>query len=185
MNGSDRECLTVLLGANANGDMPPPLIMYNYRRVPAALSNNNFLTGFATGISKSEWMTVDSFHEYITGDFTKWLEKEQIPRPIILFLDGHCSHMSLKLSEFCRDNSIVLIALKPNTTHITQPMDVGVFRSLKLSWKKQRGIWNQSNPGIVFNKSHFSICLKDALDDVKRNPNLFQNAFRGSGKPFE
>ncbi|KAG5895651.1 hypothetical protein JTB14_008660 [Gonioctena quinquepunctata] len=53
----------------------------------------------------------------------RWLEDNHVEKPIILFLDGHRSHMTQTLSEFCQNNGIVLYALPPNTTHILQPAD--------------------------------------------------------------
>lgn len=40
-------------------------------------------------------------------------------------------------SQFCEKNGIILVALLPNATHILQPMDVAVFRSLKEPWRKK------------------------------------------------
>ncbi|KAF2885884.1 hypothetical protein ILUMI_20292, partial [Ignelater luminosus] len=59
--------------------------------------------------------------------------------------NGHKSHMTLALSEFCNKDQIILYALPPNTTHILQPADVSVFRLLKEGWKNTIRKW-QSNP---------------------------------------
>lgn len=47
------------------------------------------------------------------------------------------SHLTLHLSDFCSANGIELIALYPNSTHILQPMDLAVFRPLKVAWRKE------------------------------------------------
>lgn len=38
--GSDKECTTVLLGVNASGNPPPPLIIYKYERIPRHIAIN-------------------------------------------------------------------------------------------------------------------------------------------------
>ncbi|KAJ8966510.1 hypothetical protein NQ314_003483 [Rhamnusium bicolor] len=82
------------------------------------------------------WMTSDVFFEYIVNDFNKWAVENNIPRPLLIFIDGHKSHMTLALSKWCEENQVVLYALPPNTTHIMQPADVSVFRPMKSDWKK-------------------------------------------------
>ena len=56
--------------------------------------------------------------------------------PVVLFFDGHHSHMSLKLIEVARSNNMHLICFPPHCTHILQPLDVAVFEPLKATWQK-------------------------------------------------
>lgn len=79
-------------------------------------------------------MNTEVFYDYITKQFYPWLLQNNIYPPVILFVDGHVSHRSLKLSEFCNEKQIVLVSLLPNTTHICQPMDVVVFSAVKRKW---------------------------------------------------
>ena len=55
---------------------------------------------------------------------------------MLLIFDGHHSHISLELIELARENNIHLLCLPPHTTHLLQPLDVGVFGPLKQAWKK-------------------------------------------------
>lgn len=50
-------------------------------------------------------------------------------RPLILFMDGHSSHCPDTLA-FAAENGIILFTLPPNTTHLTQLLDKGVFGPL-------------------------------------------------------
>ena len=67
--------------------------------------------------------------------FAQWFEKQFYPAvkhlaetgPVVMFFDGHYSHMSIGIHLFC---------LPPNTTHILQPLDVGVFGPVKTAWRK-------------------------------------------------
>ena len=56
--------------------------------------------------------------------------------PVVLYLDGHQSHTTLGLVEEARDKGIVLYTFPPHTTHLLQPLDVGVFGPLKLVWSQ-------------------------------------------------
>ena len=52
-------------------------------------------------------------------------------RPIILFMDGASPHISLAMAEYCKVQDIQPWLFKPNTTHITQKLDIIFMKSLK------------------------------------------------------
>lgn len=99
---SDREMITMLLGANAQGDIPPPMIVLNYKRIPSTIQTN-IPKSMAVGLSSSGWMKADTFYDYMVIHFLPWVKENEIPLPVIVFVDGHASHVSLTLSEFCED----------------------------------------------------------------------------------
>ena len=49
----------------------------------------------------------------------------------LLLCDGHDSHISAGFVRYCIDNKIVLFLLPPHSSHLLQPLDVGVFRPVK------------------------------------------------------
>src|SRR5271169_6580804 len=49
----------------------------------------------------------------------------------LLICDGHDSHITGEWVAHCMDNDILLAILPPHSSHLTQPLDVGVFGSLK------------------------------------------------------
>ena len=46
-------------------------------------------------------------------------------------MDGHGSHVKARLIDFCLNHSIDLMVLPSHTSHITQPLDDGIFGPLK------------------------------------------------------
>jgi len=87
------------------------------------------------GKTDSRWITGEAFYEYFTNVFHPYLVNSKIKLPVIVFLDGHSSHLTMHLGKFCKENQIILVCLFPNTTHILQPLDVSVFAPLKAKWK--------------------------------------------------
>ena len=55
----------------------------------------------------------------------------KIEFPIIIFMDGHTSHVNLAVAEFCRDHQIILYRLPAHASHILQPLDYAVFGPVK------------------------------------------------------
>nr|XP_012148650.1 PREDICTED: uncharacterized protein LOC105663577 [Megachile rotundata] len=74
------------------------MVIFFYVRIPShiiSLMPNEW----GVGRSSSGWMTGQSFYEYITNVFYKWLLKKDIPLPVILFVDGHVSHLTFSLKS--------------------------------------------------------------------------------------
>lgn len=177
---SSKQCLTLFFGGNAIGESPPPLILHRNQRVPRSVSNN-IPPSVVMDHSSTGWMTAQSLNEYISGPFNNWIKKQNIRMPVALFIDGNSSHMTLPLWQFCKENGIILIALLPNSTHLTQPLDVGIIPTLRSLWINRRAQWNFNNNGKNFQSAHFAPLLKEVIDALKRDTNVFPNAFRACG----
>jgi len=104
------------------------------------------------------WITGDTFFEYFLNVFYLWLVEKNIKLPVILFLDGHVSHLAYNLNVFCESKGIHIIAFYPNTTHIQQPLDVAIFGSLKQEWAKEVHKWRMQTQESL-NKMQFSPML--------------------------
>ncbi|KAL7289079.1 hypothetical protein TKK_0017030 [Trichogramma kaykai] len=183
VGSNDKERMTVLVTGNAAGQLAPCLVMYAYQRLPPGIIDKA-PKDWALGKSESGWMTSASFYEYMSNIFLPWVKQKKIKLPIILYLDGHSSHMTLHLSDFCAKNQIILVALYPNSTHITQPMDVGLFSCLKKAWRKTVTEWRIEKNGQPLDKIEFAIVFKTALESIDLET-VLRNSFKECGlSPF-
>lgn len=141
--------------------------------------------GWGLGKSESGWMTGESFFEYVSNIFYPWIIKNNIPLPVIFYVDGHKSHLTLHVSDFCSEKGIILISLYPNSTHLIQPLDVGVFKALKNGWKKAVSKFRiESNKQKIRNEN-FAPLLDSVIKEVITSK-IMQNAFRTCGLfPFD
>lgn len=179
VNNDEKECLTVMISGNAFGDVCPSMIVFQYERIPQDIVEN-IPSDWGVGRSENGWMTTGIFYEFISNIFHPWLIRENIPLPIILFIDGHSSHLSLHTSQFCKEHGIILVALHPNATHIIQPMDVAVFRTLKSAWKEEVHKWRLENIAKEFKKRHFGPLLETAIKKSV-TPRIVSNGFKKCG----
>lgn len=132
---SEKDNVTTLMAVNAAGQMAPPLTIFKYDRLPKSVLEVAPIN-WSIGKSDSGWMQSEQFFEYFANVFDPYVSNNNIQRPIIVFLDGHASHLSLSLSTFCREKFIILVCLPPNSTHIMQPLDVAFFFRLSKLGKR-------------------------------------------------
>ncbi|XP_011141703.1 uncharacterized protein LOC105184541 [Harpegnathos saltator] len=110
--------------------------------------------------------------------------KNNIQFPIILYVNGHSSHLTKALSDFCCSHRIEFVALFPNVTNVMQPMDVALFHPLKTTYRDAVRTWRMENNGQQLSKVFFPIVLKTALYllDIQT---IFKNGFKRCGlSPF-
>lgn len=129
---------------NAIGQYMPPLIVFPGQRI-----RDVGLAGFEEviyGHSTNGWMDSILFLTWL-NELLMWLKKISIPLPVVLFVDGHSTHVTLEAAEFCSKNTIIRCCLVPNATHLIQPADVALFSPMKAEWKNQVKIWQLANLG--------------------------------------
>lgn len=178
--GSSKESITVMFSFSASGFTCPPLIIYPYKRIPEKISRTVKDPDWGIGRSDNGWMTAETFYDYVKNVFHRFLVKNNIQFPVLLFLDGHKSHLTYELSLLCNELNIEVIALYPNATRILQPCDVAVFRPIKMGWKKAIREFYEQNPGEVLNKMTFAPLLEKVLaNNIKRDTLI--NGFRACG----
>ena len=112
------------------------------------------------------------------------LELDNIPRPVIVFLDGASPHISLAMAEYCRSQNIQPWLLKPNSTHLLQPLDLTFFKVLKTKLKQLCLAWQQDlcHIGASFTKYTVVPILREAAEEVlEKSPCTISSGFRRAG----
>ena len=116
---------------NAAGRVLDPLIVVAGKNLQSTWRGDRALPGTFYGISQSGWMTTEVFAEWLEK-FTA-LVKE---RPLLLILDGHLTHVSIRAIEKAIDEDVTILKLPPHVTDKLQPLDVARFGPLKRAWEK-------------------------------------------------
>ena len=94
------------------------------------------LAGALYRVSDSGWMEAAIFLSWFSKLFIPAVSHLLETGPVVLFVDGHHSHITLELIKYARGKGVHLFCLPPNCTHILQPLDVGTFVPLKSEWQK-------------------------------------------------
>ena len=153
--GSGREYITVLGCGAADGSRLPPYIVYKGVNLYARWTTGG-PPGALYGTSDSGWME--------SSNFLSWFEKMLLPAvdhllsegPVVLFVDGHHSHLSLALVRKARERGVHLMCLPPHATHLLQPLDVGVYGPVKKTWQKIVKAYKMRTLAANITKEEFS-----------------------------
>ena len=86
--------------------------------------------------------------------------------------------MSLQFSKIA-ENNIIIICLPPSCSHALQPLDVGVFKKLKVEWKKILKQWFRETRLSSVDKAVFPGLLNRLWHTL--SPDDAVACFRGSG----
>ncbi|XP_071645164.1 uncharacterized protein [Temnothorax longispinosus] len=181
---NDKENVTTLFTVNAAGEFAPPLTVYKYKRLPNACIESA-PANWGIGKTENGWMTTESFFEYFTTVFHRFLVENKIPLPIVVFLDGHVSHLSLQLCEFCKEKQIEICCFPSHATHILQPLDVAVFFPLKQKWKSLVRNWRIEHDGEDLQKHQVPSLLSRIITENDFSDTI-KNGFKTCGLyPFD
>lgn len=135
--------ITVVCAMGAGGKYIPPMFIYPRLRMTPALERGG-PPGSLYRCSKSGWITEDLFIEWLVH-----FEKHSKPKadsPVLLLMDNHCTHISLKAYTFCKEHHIVVLSIPPHTSHKLQPLDVTFYGPLKAALNRECDLYLKNNP---------------------------------------
>ncbi|XP_041477169.1 uncharacterized protein LOC121425224 [Lytechinus variegatus] len=179
VGSSNKSQVTVLATISASGDVLPPTIVIAGQR----FKENPLKDGpeACLGRSESGWMTSEVFFEYVANSFIPWVEDHGIPKPVLLLVDGHSSHINYEVGKLCNEAGVELYPLPAHASHIIQPCDVAFFKPLKSAWAQAERQYRQDNPGQCVTKYTFASVFRGPWEDVSRRKELVKSAFRATG----
>ena len=157
-SGEKGKTHTLLSCVSASGLVVPPMMIFPRKQsVPdkfreGAVANTLFVT------SKNGWINTTLFLQW----FQFFLRNIPPIRPVLLTMDGHSSHISIEVIQLARDNDIHFLCLPAHTTHILQPLDVGVFKSFKSNFSKACTKFLAAHPGRVVTSDKLSLLVAEA-----------------------
>ena len=130
---ANRENITVLATCCADGSCFDPLIVFKGKKLQSTWCDEEALPDVQYAVSETGWMTSAIFEDF----FKRFAEKTADTRPLLLILDGHLSHTTLKTVEVAIKENITILKLPPHCTDLLQPLDVACFSPLKSKYESE------------------------------------------------
>lgn len=173
--GEKGETHTVIGCVCADGSWVPPFIIFKGVRWNDDLKKD-CLPNVQVKLSAKGWVNSELFYEW----FTFFLESIPPARPVVLLMDSHCSHVTPAVIDLAKANSIYIITFPAHCSHILQPLDVGVYKSLKAHWSKSLNTYMRDHPFDRPNRSNFHQIFNTPFISSFSGTNI-KNAFRKAG----
>ncbi len=175
----NREWTTAICCIAADGHIVPPFLCVAGRfHLAAWYSGGHVKTNWVVKPTQNGWTDHDTGLEWLRH-FDQHTRVRQKGRYRMLVLDGHESHVNAEFDEYCKANSIVPICLPPHSSHLTQPLDVGVFGPLKKTYGDQISILARANITHI-TKDDFFPAFRAAFEADFTEQNV-KGGFRGAG----
>ncbi|XP_045761191.1 uncharacterized protein LOC123876139 [Maniola jurtina] len=183
-----KSSVSIMFCGTADGKMIPPMVVYKSKHL-----YENWTMGGPLGTiyrnSHSGWFDMNLFEVWFFKLLLPSIQEERIGNEkAVVIGDNLASHFSPEVVQAAIQNNIHFTTLTPNSTHIMQPLDVGIYGPLKRQWRKILDTWRKESRirGII-PKPQFPMLLKRLMDAMA--PNLMKNlqsSFRTTGfYPFD
>ena len=163
----------------ADGTSIPPLIIFkaqnlNYQWIPASIADD-----WRFACNSKGWTSNDHGMQWLRRCFEPSTRDKAHGRYRLLICDGHDSHVTGEFIAHYMEHKIVLMILPPHSSHLTQPLDVGIFGPLKKVMASK--IAPLINTGVArLQKVEWTSAFVQAHQEVFNIQNI-QSAFLGAG----
>ncbi|XP_052260449.1 tigger transposable element-derived protein 4-like [Dreissena polymorpha] len=158
---ASKERLSVMVCANMSGTEKLPLLIIGKSLKPRCFRSIHHLPTTYRA-NKKAWMTSHVFTEWLRTLDEKMFRKR---RKIAMIVDNCPAHPDVSDLKAIR-----LVFLPPNTTSITQPMDQGVIKNLKIHYRKRvvskKLVAIENNNTVVITVLDAMFMLREAWDRV-------------------
>ena len=168
--------ITVVGCVSAGGQCLPPMVIWNRKTLPPELANQE-VPGSVYGLSPKGWIDQELFDLWFSKHFLRYAPPT---RPLLLLLDGHSSHYCPSTIKHAARERVIVFTLPPNTTHLTQPLDKGIFGPVKIAWREACHHFLVKNPGMSVTKHNFSSVFSEAWIKALSVRNIL-SGFRTTG----
>ena len=177
--GSDRSYITVHCCGSASGIRLVPYVLFKGVYLYKEWTTGG-PAGALYGMSESGWMETKNFLDWFKKGFLPAVRHLLKTGPVVLFFDGHSSHLALNLLRVARSESVDLYTLPSHTSHILQPLDVAVYGPMKAAWREILQQYKLETRASNADKKNFTALLSK-LWDRSLTPAQLRAGFRATG----
>ena len=154
---------------SASGQCLPPMIVWPRKNMKPELGFGE-VPGTVYGLVDRGWMTQHLFKCWFERHFLRYAPAAQ---PLLLLLDGHSSHYCPETLKLAQEEDVI-------TTHLTQPLDKGMFGPLKLRWRQVVHDFRVSHLCQVVNQDNFCSLFRKSWVEAMTVTNT-SSGFRTTG----
>lgn len=179
---TSKSCTSLMMCGNAVGEILPPYVVYKGSQMWGTWREGG-PKGTKYNSSPSGWFDTNIFHDWFVQVLIPAVRHK--PGVKVVIGDNLSSHFSPEVIQLCREHDIIMVCLPPNSTQLTQPLDVCFFRPMKIIWRRLLFAWKTGVHGRrnkTLQKSDFPRLLKKLYEElvIQGGENL-RSGFRTCG----
>ena len=165
---------------SATGRIIKPVIIFKAASIQTQWFAQEFKEDWHFTFSKNGWTSNEIALEWLEKVFIPETKPLDASEPRLLIVDGHGSHTTDDFMWNCFQENIFLLFLPAHSSHVLQPLDIGVFSALKTAYRRHLGLLNALTDSAPIGKLNFLRCLSKARKDALIAKNI-KSGFRGTG----
>lgn len=163
-----KSSVSVMFAATASGVLLPPYVIYKATNLYDAWTLGG-PSGCLFNRTKSGWMDASIFADWFKSVIIPYCRRFEGSK--LLIGDNLSSHLSPEVVGLCEANQVKFTFLPANSTHLTQPLDVSLFRPMKGQWRQvlETNKMKSATGSQAFEKKHFPRLLRATLEGMDAN----------------
>jgi len=127
---NNRESVTVVETICGDSTTIPPMLILKGEVLLKKYFDNDLENGTLLAVSASGYSNDELAMKYLIHFYNNTFKKTK-GRWRMLIFDGHSSYISAEFLHYCWEYKIIPFQLPPHSTHLLQPLDIGLFQPLK------------------------------------------------------
>ncbi|CVL09140.1 related to transposase [Fusarium mangiferae] len=175
----NREWVTAICAVAADGHTVPPFLCVAGRfHLAAWYSSGHIPSTWVVKTTPNGWTDHDTGLEWLKH-FDRQTKSRQKGEYRMLVLDGHESHINAEFNEYCKASKVIPLCLPSHSSHLTQPLDVGIFGLLKKAYGSQISFLARASITHI-TKDDFFPAFRTTFEAVFTAKNI-KSSFHGAG----
>ena len=153
-----RSWTSIIKCVSATGVALNPLVIFKAKSIQDQWFKDQFLEKHPTwqvAFSENGWTSNEIALEWLEKIFLPETAPEDPSQARLLIVDGHGSHTTDEFMTACFLSNVYLLFLPAYTSHVTQPLDLGCFSSLKTIYRRLIGDFVASTDETRLGKAKF------------------------------
>lgn len=161
----------------ANGTYLPPVLVFPRKKYKRHMING--APAGTLGLAHTTgWMTSELFLD-VMAHFVRETHSSK-ENPTLLIFDNHETHLTADAINYARENGVIIVTLPPHCSHKLQPLDVGVYKSLKSAYYRAMDSWMFAHPGETVTIYEIAAIFNEAFVHAMSPGNII-SSFRTTG----
>ena len=173
------EWVSIIECVSADGRAIPPYVILKGKQLRPLL-RSLMEPGGQIVMSDTGWTNNELGLQWLCEHFDMHTKEQQKGEYRLLLLDGHVSHINSTVIRFALERKIVLLCLPSHSTHLLQPLDVGVFLPLATVYKRKLTDFTDLGANYNVDKADFLRLFQEARHEAMTSANI-KSAWRKAG----